>query len=161
LSRSGAVIGAVFAILVHGFDIITLWDVIEHVPDPLVLLKSAHKALCGRETLVVASAPHWDSLSTAVQSLFSNSVVRHLDPMGHLHIFTDGSLATAFELSGFAPVAAWYFGMDAYELFTQLAMLTREKVTPVGGELISTLQGVIDRGRLSDSMVLAGRALLS
>lgn len=142
-------------------DIITFWGLIEHVPDPLGLLKSAHKALCGRETLMVASAPHWDSLSTAVQTLFSNSVVRHLDPLGHLHIFTDGSLATAFELSGFAPVAAWYFGMDAYELFTQLTMLINEKVTRVGGELISALQSAIDRGRLSDSIVLAGRPLLS
>ena len=140
-------------------DIITFWGFIEHVPDPLALLKSAYQALGGRETMVIASAPRWDSFGTAVQTLFSNSVVRHLDPLGHLHIFTDGSLATAFELSGFAPVAAWYFGMDAYELFTQLALLTDDKVTGVGGELISTLQGAIDRGRLSDSIVLAGKPL--
>lgn len=143
------------------FDIITFWGLIEHVPDPLSLLKSAYKALYGRETLVVTSAPHWDSFSTAVQSLFSNSVVRHLDPVGHLHIFTNGSLATAFEITGFAPVGAWYFGMDVYELFTQLAMLAKEKATRVGAEVISALQSAIDRGRLSDSMVLTGRPLLS
>jgi len=87
--------------------------------------------------------------------------VRHLDPIGHLHIFTNGSLATAFEISGFAPVAAWYFGMDVYELFTQLTMLAKEEVARIDGEVISALQSAIDRGQLSDSMVVAGRPLLS
>lgn len=141
-------------------DIITFWGLIEHVPNPLSLLELAYKTLSGRDTLVVASAPHWDSFSTAVQSLFPNSIVRHLDPLGHLHIFTNSSLATAFELSGFAPVAAWYFGMDAYELFTQLAMSKNEKVTGFSGEWLSNLQSAIDKGRLSDSIVLAGRPSL-
>ena len=110
---------------------------------------------------MIASAPHWDSLSTAVQTLFSNSVVRHLDPLGHMHIFTDGSLATAFELAGFVPVAAWYFGMDIYELFTQLAMLVDERIIRFGRELIPALQSTIDRGRMSDSIVLAGKPRIS
>jgi 2-polyprenyl-3-methyl-5-hydroxy-6-metoxy-1,4-benzoquinol methylase len=138
-------------------DIITFWGLIEHVPDPLGLLKLASKTLYGRESLVVASAPNWDSFSTAVQTFFSSSIVRHLDALGHLHIFTNSSLATAFELSGFAPVAAWYFGMDAYELFTQLAASANEKVTSFSGELLSNLQSAVDIGRLSDSIVLAGR----
>ena len=142
-------------------DVITFWGLIEHVPDPLSLLRLAHRTLYGRETMVVASAPHWDSFSTAVQGFFSNSVVRHLDPLGHLHIFTTSSLVTAFELCGFAPVAAWYFGMDAYELFTQLALSSNEKVTGFSGELLSNLQSAIDKGRQSDSIVLAGRQSLS
>jgi len=142
-------------------DIITFWGLIEHVPEPLGLLRLAYKTLCGRETMVVASAPHWDSFSTAVQGLFPNSVVRHLDPLGHLHIFTTSSLVTTFELCGFGPVAAWYFGMDAYELFSQLALSSNKKVTGFSGELLANLQSAIDKGRQSDSIVLAGRQLLS
>ena len=141
------------------FDIITFWGLIEHVPDPLSILTAAYNALRERQALVVACVPHWDSFSTAVQTIPQFGVVRHLDPLGHLHVFTDGSLATAFEISGFAPVAAWYFGMDIYELFMQLTMLANDKLTGVSGKLIPTLQNAIDRGRLSDSMVLAGTPL--
>jgi len=138
-------------------DVITFWGLIEHVPEPLHLIGAAYQALRGRKTLVVASAPNWNSFSTAVQSLFPNSVVRHLDPLGHPHIFTDSSLATAFEIGGFAPAAAWYFGMDIYELLTQLMLSFSEKVNRIGEELISTLQSSIDTRQLSDTIVLAGK----
>ncbi|MFC2043815.1 class I SAM-dependent methyltransferase [Chloroflexota bacterium] len=138
-------------------DIITFWGLIEHVPEPLSLLRAAHQALHGRDTMAIASSPNWNSFSTAIQTLFPNSVVRHLDPLGHPHIFTDSSLATAFEISGFAPTAAWYFGMDIYELLTQLALSLNEKVNHVGGELLSTLQNSVDTSRLSDTIVLAGK----
>ncbi len=140
-------------------DVITFWGLIEHVSSPLNILLTAKKALQGRDSLVISSAPHWDSLSTAVQTLFPQSVVRHLDPLGHPHIFTNSSLATSFELSGFAPVAAWYFGMDVYELSTQLAMSNRGLIDGISGDIISVLQNIIDQGRLSDSIVIAGRPL--
>lgn len=140
------------------FDVITFWGLIEHIPNPVGILTAAYKALCDRQTLVVACVPHWDSFSTAVQTVPESGIVRHLDPLGHLHVFTDGSLATAFEIAGFAPVAAWYFGMDIYELFMQLTMHVDE-VARVAGKLISILQNAIDSRQLSDSMVLAGTPL--
>ncbi len=138
-----------------GVDVITFWGLIEHVPEPLSLFRAAYQALRGRETLLVSSAPNWNSFSTAVQTLFPDSVVRHLDPLGHLHIFTESSLATAFETSGFAPAAAWYCGMDIYELLTHLSL--DERGSRIGGEMIAALQRSVDTGRLSDTIVLAGK----
>lgn len=143
-----------------GVDVVTFWGVIEHVPNPMSLLNAAYSLLSGRKTFVVVEVPRWDSLSTAIQSLFPNSVVRHLDPLNHINCFTDSSLCTAFELSGFSPVAAWYFGMDAYELTTQLSYLLEDNgVINIIGKHIPSLQSAIDQGRLSDEIVLAGKPM--
>lgn len=143
-------------------DLITFWTVLEHVPSPLRLLARAHQLLADRDTLVVAEVPRWSCLTTAIQQRFPHAVVRHLDPLAHIHCFTDSSLITAFETSGFAPVAAWYFGMDSYELMMQLSYLLSGSGRLVTEELaphIPFLQETIDQNRLSDAIVLAGAPL--
>jgi len=141
-------------------DVITFWGLIEHVPKPMDFFKVAYKLLARRKTLMIAEVPRWDCLGTTVQTTFPDSVIRHLAPIGHIHCFTDTSLATAFEKSGFAPVAAWYFGMDAYELMTQLSFLLKKKeVIKVLGKHLSSLQSTINQARLSDEIVLAGKPL--
>jgi 2-polyprenyl-3-methyl-5-hydroxy-6-metoxy-1,4-benzoquinol methylase len=140
------------------YEIITFWGVIEHVSYPLKMLNAASKILLGKEGLVITEVPRWDCLSSAVQSVFFNSIVRHLDPLGHINCFTDSSLATAFKESNFDIVAAWYFGMDAYELFTQISyLLNKNKVIKEMGEYIPEFQGRLDLARLSDEMVFVGK----
>ena len=141
-----------------GVDVVTFWGVIEHVPYPMNLLRAAAWLLDGREGLVIAEVPRWDSFSTAVQTAFPDSIVRHLDPLGHIHCFTDSSIATAFELTGLAPSAAWYFGMDGYELTMQIAhVLQDDRALNILGPHIPVLQRTADQGRLSDEIVLAGK----
>jgi 2-polyprenyl-3-methyl-5-hydroxy-6-metoxy-1,4-benzoquinol methylase len=140
------------------YDIITFWGVIEHVPHPLKMLQAASGMLAGRDGLVVAEVPRWNCFSTAVQSLFPESIVRHLDPLGHIHCFTDSSLASSFRGAGLAIVGAWYFGMDAYELVMQLAhRLADDKAAGELGRAIPALQRALDSGMLSDQVVFAGR----
>src|SRR3989344_541795 len=139
------------------YDIITFWGVIEHVPEPMRMLQTASRALSGREGLIIAEVPRWNCLSTTIQSVFSNSIVRHLDPLGHINCFTDSSLATAFKENDIDIVAAWYFGMDAYELATQIAyQLHEDKIIQSMGEYIPSLQNRLDLARLSDEMVFLG-----
>lgn len=140
-------------------ELITFWGVLEHVPKPIEFLRQANRLLSRKEALVIAEVPRWESLSTSIQSTYPDSVMRHLDPLGHIHCFTDNSLATAFKLAGFGPVAAWYFGMDAYEMFTQFIYHSSNSAATIhrGGELIGNLQSYIDAARLSDEIVLAGR----
>ena len=125
-------------------------------------LKAAYQTLSGRRALVIAEVPRWDCLGTAIQSAFSDSIARHLDPLGHINCFTDSSLATAFESSGFVPVSAWYFGMDAFELTMQLSYLMGEKgslILDSLGSFIRLLQDSVDQARLCDEMVLAGKPM--
>ena len=142
------------------YEIITFWGVIEHVPYPLEMLNAASMILSRKEGLVIAEVPRWDCLSSNVQSMFSNSIVRHLDPLGHINCFTDSSLATALKESNFDIVAAWYFGMDAYELVTQISYLLNEnKVIKKMGEYIPMFQDRLDLARFSDEMVFVGKPI--
>lgn len=137
-------------------DIVTFWGVIEHVPHPVEMLRAAHAAL-NDGGMIVADVPRWDCLSTAIHRALPTSVVRHLDPMDHIQCFSDSSLATAFTLSDYEIIAAWYFGMDAYELVTQIShVLNENRVIESMGKHISTLQERLDQAKLSDFMVFVG-----
>jgi 2-polyprenyl-3-methyl-5-hydroxy-6-metoxy-1,4-benzoquinol methylase len=137
-------------------DVVTFWGLIEHVPAPVKMLKAAKSAL-SRQGMVIADVPRWNCLDTAIHAALPESVVRHLDPMDHIQCFSDSSLATAFMLSDFDIIAAWYFGMDAFELLTQLAYVTKDdKVISAMKEKIPLLQEKLDLAKLSDFMVFVG-----
>lgn len=121
-------------------DLITLWGVLEYVPEPVAFLKAAHRLLRADGMLVV-EVPRGDSFSTAVQSVFSETVGRHLDPTSHMNAFSDESLVSALWRSDFRPVSVWYFGMDIYELLMQLSLNGAESHE----KLISSFAGVIPR----------------
>ena len=141
-----------------GYDIVTFWGVIEHVTEPNALLKSARQILGDKNALVVCEVPHWNCMSTVIQTAFPNVVVRHLDPLGHINCFTETSLISAYEQSGFAPVAAWYYGMDNYEMVTQLLYkLKDDRVISLLAATMNQFQYIYDRGRLSDTLVFCGR----
>ncbi len=136
-------------------DVITFWGVIEHVTLPASFVEAAARRI-GNEGLVAAAVPRWNCLDTGTQSVFNDSVVRHLDPLGHINCFSDNSLVHLFSRFGFDPVAVWYFGMDAYELLMQCGLRSgdpeffdRMKVA------IPTLQAAIDKAALSDEIALA------
>ncbi|MDO8505532.1 MAG: methyltransferase domain-containing protein [bacterium] len=137
-------------------DVVTFFGLIEHVTSPVGMLKAAKQAL-GSEGMVIADVPRWNCVSTAVHASFPQSVVRHLDPMDHIQCFSDSSLATAFVFAGYDVVAAWYFGMDAFELVMQVAHASGDpKIVEALKEKIPILQESFDSGRLSDFMVFAG-----
>jgi len=128
----------------YAVDIVTFWGVLEHVTNPLAFLNTARRQLAGNDTMIVVEVPRWCSVSTGIQRLFPNRIIRHLDPLGHIQFFTDHSFRLALKFSGFSPIAAWYFGMDAYELAMHLPI-----------KYSSSLQWIIDKVGLSDTIVLA------
>lgn len=143
--------------LAPSYEIITFWGVIEHVADPMQLLETAVRKLDKKRGMIVAEVPRWHSLSTAIQKLFPKKIIRHLVPSTHIQFFSNASLATAFLLSGLRPRAAWYFGMDSYELAVQL-LSEEEKGKRIEGSLkyINCLQPLFDQHRFCDFLVLAG-----
>lgn len=141
-----------------GYDIVTFWGVVEHVTEPIKLLKTARSTIAVNNGLVIAAVPHWSSFSTAVQKVFPKTIVRHLDPSGHVSCFTDASIATAFVKAGLDISSAWYYGMDAYELLTQSTFFMRDKkLIELFRPSINQLQFAIDGAMLSDEIALAGK----
>jgi hypothetical protein len=92
-----------------------------------------------------------------VQAQEGAVVARHMDPTSHVNAFSDESLCTALVEEGFAPVAAWYFGMDAWEFVVQAALRAGGELVPQLADTIPTLQRAVDRGRQCDDIVVGAR----
>lgn len=138
------------------FDVVTFWGLLEYTPEPRRYLEAARSRLETIGAMLVVEVPRFDCLGTAIQKECPETVARHLDPTSHVNCFSDASLATALFTTGFRPVAAWYFGMDAYELLVQLALRLENPGAIEGlGDLIPGLQACLDAARLCDDVVVA------
>lgn len=140
------------------YDVVTFWGLLEHTPNPLELLNSAKEVVKNSPNgMVISKVPRWDSLSTAIQLQSSETVIRHLDPMGHIMMYTDASIAELYHKAGLKPSAAWYYGMDVYETLMQLSNKTLNYETLINsGKIQIELQQSIDEMRFSDGLVFAG-----
>lgn len=82
------------------YDLVTMWHVIEHVPDPVATLADAYARLaCGGGLIV----------ETPCTGLISDLFGKHWRfymPVEHLHLFSQESLFGLLRRSGFA-VASW------------------------------------------------------
>ncbi|HYQ95963.1 MAG TPA: class I SAM-dependent methyltransferase [Candidatus Eisenbacteria bacterium] len=78
------------------FDLISIWHVLEHLPDPDSVLRYCHRWLGEGGTLMIA-VPNGDSLQA---KLFGGSWF-HLDPPRHLYHFTRESMRRALADAGF------------------------------------------------------------
>jgi len=141
-------------------DVVTMWGLLEYTPEPRRFLAAALKRLDPETGLLVVEVPRLNCLSTAVQRLSPDTVARHLDPTTHVNTFTDASLATALITTGFRPVAAWYFGMDAYELLMQQALRLDNQYAFIElADMIPDLQASLDAGQQCDDIVMAARPI--
>ena len=126
------------------------------------MLETAYQLLKEKNGLVIAEVPRWDSLTTAILADKQNSVYRNLDPLFHINVFSDSSLATSFRKANFDIAAVWYFGMDLFELLVQFFHKNTKNNQGIDDfkKNMPALQQQIDNGRLSDTMVLAGKPKL-
>ena len=142
----------------RGFDLVTFWGLLEHTPNPGAILKAAHDIVGASDSgMVISKLPRWNSLSSAAQRLNPETIIRHIDPMGHIMLFSDASAAELYVKNGFAPTAAWYYGMDVYETLMQLGNHVGDYRAFTGsGEFQVELQQFIDEARFSDGLTLVG-----
>ena len=78
------------------FDVVVLIDVLEHIEDPLSLVKKVLE-ITNMDGTVYASFPNNQSL----RAFFSKEKWRMIHPFGHLHYFSKKSLSVLFESNGF------------------------------------------------------------
>jgi 2-polyprenyl-3-methyl-5-hydroxy-6-metoxy-1,4-benzoquinol methylase len=136
-------------------DMVTFWGLLEYVPNPREFIAAARRWI-GPNGMLVVEVPRVDSLGTFVQGMERAVVARHMDPTTHLNGFTDASLCTALVEEAFAPVAAWYFGMDAYEACVQAALRFEDStLLDALTDFIPVIQQALDRGRQCDDIVIS------
>lgn len=139
-----------------GTDLVTFWGLLEYTPEPAQFIAAARRHLMPGRGMLVVEVPRADAMSTAIQAQYPGAVWRHLDPGSHLNIYSDAAIATLLHDHGFRPVAAWYFGMDFYELLTQLACdLKDDSVMAKFARLIAPMQAWLDAAEFADDLVVA------
>lgn len=78
------------------FDIITMWHVLEHIPEPVKLVNKSFELL-NTDGLLILSTPNTESLGF---KLFKNDWF-HLDPPRHVILYNFKNLSKLFEEGGF------------------------------------------------------------
>lgn len=141
-----------------GYDVVTFWGLLEHTPNPSRILQTAFDIVSASDAgMVVSKLPRWNSLSSASQRLNPETIIRHIDPMGHIMLFSDASAAELYYRCGFKPVAAWYYGMDVYETLMQIGNRTGDyNALNETGAFQVELQQYVDEVRFSDGLTLVG-----
>jgi 2-polyprenyl-3-methyl-5-hydroxy-6-metoxy-1,4-benzoquinol methylase len=97
------------------FDVVTMMDIIEHVPEPRRLLAAAHRALAVGGRLVVYTPNHRSGvvlLARALQVLGAPFAVREIFGGNHVCFFDDRSLPLALQRAGFSVDAVRLFPYD-------------------------------------------------
>lgn len=82
------------------FDVVTMWDVLEHLPDPLMDLVRLRRALRPGGLLVVR-VPNVESLDAKI----FGGTWAGWDAPRHLFLFSRGTLDRLFRAAGFRPLA--------------------------------------------------------
>lgn len=99
-----------------GFDVITMWHVLEHMEQPLHALRRARELLTADGTLIVAVPNSGFSFFRVVYPLARFHRLRYYTPGErelHLHHFTQSTLHALLSAAGFRVV---YEGIDASAL---------------------------------------------
>jgi len=87
------------------FDVITMMDIIEHVPDPMRILRAVHRALKPGGELVVYTPNHRATVVILAKLLDRMGVhypVEEIFGRNHICFFDDRSLPLALSRAGFA-----------------------------------------------------------
>ena len=141
-------------------DVVSLIGVLEHVVDPVGLLRQANQML-KPGGMVMIQVPNARSMATMVQETFTQNVFRHMSPIEHIMVFTESSLNRAMTNGGFEPLAYWYHGLDFYELLTNLVLanprVQGSRLYTALMENLNELQQVIDYQELSDRIIVCAR----
>lgn len=122
----------------QSFDIITMWDVFEHVPDPAALLELVKPYLKADGTIVIETS-HIDCFETEFLNADNTNIVGDL----HLIHFTLDALKKIATSRGFDVKNYEIFGLDLAHIMSFLRMKNQSKFE-IPSSLVNAIQQLID-----------------
>jgi predicted SAM-dependent methyltransferase len=120
----------------NSFDAVTMRHVIEHIYEPLELLKECHRILKPGGSLVIET-PNMESLS----SRYFQDYWRGLEPPRHLHLFNLASLKSIAISAGFQIESLRSSSLGSASIYVEGINLTTSKK--------SSIMGIVKSQRLS------------
>lgn len=154
----GDIFSSKFDSFIESADIISLMSVIEHVNNPLGIVKYLWSR-AKKGSKMILEVPRYESLSSWINFSFPNQVCRHALPPNHISLFSESSIEFLVNILGASQIARWNYGMDVLELFGNLEMKTGLNCMPFRDsgllmELSNELQFVLDKYQFSDEVIL-------
>jgi 2-polyprenyl-3-methyl-5-hydroxy-6-metoxy-1,4-benzoquinol methylase len=108
------------ALLGEQYDVITISHVIEHVHDPIDVLKNLHRLLKPGGCLWL-DTPNLESFGA--KRFGSNWA--SLDPPRHLTLFTPAAIRASLGRAGFADIQQHWHGMVLFSIYAESEVITR------------------------------------
>ena len=132
------VLGSSISSLDHNqsFDLITLWDVLEHIPNPVDYIQSLIKYL-NPNGLIFVQVPSSDSLAAKIMREHCNM----FDGVEHLTLFSKRSLNIAFSAAGLELAAYGTVISEAYAINNFLAYSQDPYITEASNRILDSLLG--------------------
>lgn len=128
----------------NGFDIVTLFDVIEHVPEPVPFMRSIDNLLNPGGSILIFT-PNFDSFSIRVMGEYSSII----DPTEHVVLFTIPSLRYLALLLGYEVVYAETQGLDIPSIIS-MQQYKDEEPSSFLFEWNAELQAIINTSQCAD-----------
>jgi len=142
----------------HFFDAITMWDIVEHVPDPLTLLNTARELLA-EDGWLWLTTPNIDGLFPQASLRVAHSIGKwpHPEPPYHLTQFSQQTITAALHRAGFDQVVVKQQSIPlSYSFGSALKVLTdpRRLAYAAAFAPLAVLGPLIGRG---DTLLVAAR----
>ncbi|MBN1502050.1 class I SAM-dependent methyltransferase [Candidatus Woesearchaeota archaeon] len=131
---------------IERFDVVTLWDVIEHVPDPIVTLKNVHRVLKPKGHIVL-STPDFDSIFSKMFRRRWWFLLSH-----HLFYFTPLTIKKMLFKSGFRVIKIkkhWQY----MEIGYMIRMMKNLNKGFFLGSVFDLFEKVLNRVKLNNFMI--------
>lgn len=106
------------------FDVVTLWDVLEHLPDPIGSLQEIHRIL-KPDGILVVGVPNVKSVDARIFGKYWIG----LDLPRHLYVFSPQTLEQVLNRTSFAVVDIQYVSGSHYSFLQSLRFVLADKIT--------------------------------
>lgn len=129
------------------YTALTLFDVLEHITDPVSFFKDTNRAL-QKGGYVLAYVPHIHSLAFALMGNRQNT----LAPFQHVAFFDPKSVAYLAQKTGFTVHSIEYFGLDIMDYFCMKQYDDNFDYLSTLKDFIPLMQAIVDKQNISNHM---------
>jgi 2-polyprenyl-3-methyl-5-hydroxy-6-metoxy-1,4-benzoquinol methylase len=129
------------------YDIITMFDVLEHLHEPIDFFKLANRKI-KKGGHILAFTPNIHSFAFYFQKGKQNL----LSPYEHVLFYSKESLDYLAEQTGFAIVSIEFFGLDLIDYFSMKGSEDCVNYNEKLSEIIPYMQALIDKEKISNHM---------
>ena len=140
------------------FDCISALGYLDVVSNPAKHLQILKKML-KVNGVIFLELPNYNSLTHALIKAFPDQILRYFS-LAQQSCYTEKSIKLFLKKNNFTITHFWFFGLDFYQFFSTVTLLTNEKIHLLKRMVdndFNNIQFKIDNNRLSDNFILCSK----